>query len=179
MVTSPVALEASVTAEYKDYLNDFYYDNRNSSHSKRDDIDKMYNSFIQNVTNIFRFNSISAQVSTKEKRSHRLFLELRDSFVRHHGDAASTIAKANFKIIANGISDWPIRESYVQYNRRICEIKFSVILDNNLLINISKFDKDDHQDVIFSIFHDRELLVTDISSLDKLNYKINQVCDNR
>lgn len=179
MAIATATYNTCVSSGYKLWGNAFLHDYCNSSHAERDLSESFYHNLVQNVTNIFRFNSISAQVSTKEKRSHRLFLELRDSFVRHHGDVASTIAKANFKIIANGISDWPIRESFVQYNRRICEIKFSVILDNNLQINISKFDKDNHQDVIFSIFHDRELLVTDISSLDKLNYKINQVCDNR
>lgn len=163
---------------YKLWGNAFSHDYCNSNHAERDLSESFYHNLVQNVTNIFRFNSISAQVSTKEKRCQRLFLELKDSFIRHHGEAASTIAKANFKIIANVISDWPIRESFVQYNRRNCEIKFSVILDNNLQINISKFDKDDYQDVIFSIFHGRELLVTDIISLAKLNFKINQVCDN-
>ena len=175
MVTAPVA---SVTAEYKDYLNGFYYDNRNSSHSEGDDIDRIYMSLIQNVTNIFRFNSIYQQTTKKERRSHHLYIELKKSFLRHHGEVASAIAKSNFQTIANGISDWPIRESFVQYNRRNCEIKFSVILDNNLQINISKFDKDDHQDVFFSIFHNREFLVADIASLAKLNFKISQVCDN-
>ena len=136
-----------------------------------------YNLVFLNSNNYIFSQSSGIRPTNLEIKSKNNFLFLKQSYLRHHGTKAGKDWEA-FKEMANVICRWNFRESFVQVNRKTQSLKFSLVMDNNVTLNVTKYFEEDEHSVFFSLFHEEELLVSDSLSLDELSKKITLINRN-
>lgn len=138
----------------------------------RDDL--FFLTLIFDIHNLRRSTCLTEKTPVEEISRTDNYHSLEQSFLRHHGKKDGSIWEA-FKEMANLICRWSIRDSFVQVNRINHSLKFSVLITGNITVNVTKFFEEQDDIVFFSLFHEKELLVSDSSTLDELSRKILQI----
>lgn len=133
-----------------------------------------YNLVILNLNNYIYSQSSGIRPTDLEIKSKNNFQVLEQSFLKHHGTKTGK-AWGAFREMANIICRWNPRDSFVQVNRKTKSLKFSLLLGNNISLNVTYYFEEQDDTVFFSLFHEKELLVSDSSTMDELNRKIHQI----
>ena len=138
------------------------------------DVDRSTIIMMLNMNNMLFLSSYNGIITQDEIKNSQKFHTLEESFLRHHG-SKHDVSWTFFKEMANVISKWSFRDCFVQVNTIGKSIKFSVVLESNIKVNATRYFEDEEEMVFYSIFLNKELLVAESSSLQKLSKKIMQI----
>lgn len=99
------------------------------------------------------------------------------SFFLHGGRKMPTCYLTAFYQMANVLSDLYFRDAIVQYDEALSMIDFYLILSDGMKLTIGRFVGDDavEDEVDFSIFSKKKLLVSGEMTLDRLLEKIREI----
>lgn len=97
---------------------------------------------------------------------------LKNSYSKNVVSKFSKFKTDNFDSFFRKIARLPFYDNIVQYDSSEETLDVTLWFDENLRLIINKFIEDDDDNVIFSIYHDKKLLVCDEISVEELVKKI-------